>query len=193
MKIKAIFAALAAVFSAPALANPVVVIHFDDMINNVYVNHFYNGGTDSGMNSGPNLGVQFVGFITAPGVGATSTPNFAYNNYANSYINVAGGFTALDFTVGSLAPATISVYSGLNGTGTLLGSGVFNGNAMAFVPGSVAFSGLARSVRLNGTINYTGLDDVSLTLPIPEPDTWAMLLAGLGIAGFAARRRALRG
>jgi MYXO-CTERM domain-containing protein len=25
--------------------------------------------------------------------------------------------------------------------------------------------------------------------PVPEADTWAMLLAGLGLVGFAARRR----
>jgi len=24
---------------------------------------------------------------------------------------------------------------------------------------------------------------------VPEPETWAMLLAGLGLVGFAARRR----
>ena len=28
--------------------------------------------------------------------------------------------------------------------------------------------------------------------PIPEPETYAMLLAGLGLLGFAARRRILR-
>ncbi|MRW90017.1 PEPxxWA-CTERM sorting domain-containing protein [Duganella sp. FT80W] len=28
--------------------------------------------------------------------------------------------------------------------------------------------------------------------PVPEPDTWAMLLAGLGLVGWAARRRARR-
>ncbi|MCU0840382.1 MAG: PEPxxWA-CTERM sorting domain-containing protein [Thiobacillaceae bacterium] len=30
------------------------------------------------------------------------------------------------------------------------------------------------------------------TPPIPEPETWAMLLAGLGLVGWAARRRAAR-
>lgn len=31
---------------------------------------------------------------------------------------------------------------------------------------------------------------VSSAVPVPEPETWAMLLAGLGLVGFAARRRA---
>lgn len=33
------------------------------------------------------------------------------------------------------------------------------------------------------------LDNVSVT-PVPEPETWALMLAGLGLVGFAARRRA---
>jgi hypothetical protein len=35
---------------------------------------------------------------------------------------------------------------------------------------------------------FAGLDVI--TTPVPEPETWAMLLAGLGLVGFAARRRA---
>jgi hypothetical protein len=30
----------------------------------------------------------------------------------------------------------------------------------------------------------------AVTVPVPEPETWAMLLAGLGLVGFAVRRRA---
>lgn len=33
---------------------------------------------------------------------------------------------------------------------------------------------------------------ISSAVPVPEPETWAMLLAGLGLVGFAARRRTLR-
>jgi hypothetical protein len=36
----------------------------------------------------------------------------------------------------------------------------------------------------------TGIDNVSLTVtPVPEPETYALMLAGLGLLGFAARRR----
>lgn len=38
----------------------------------------------------------------------------------------------------------------------------------------------------------TGLGDpvmAAYTAPVPEPETWAMLLAGLGLVGFMARRR----
>ncbi|USX17080.1 PEPxxWA-CTERM sorting domain-containing protein [Oxalobacteraceae bacterium OTU3CAMAD1] len=35
----------------------------------------------------------------------------------------------------------------------------------------------------------TSLDNVSLTTAVPEPETYAMLLAGMGLIGVAARRR----
>lgn len=193
MKLNAALALLAALSAAPAMAE-VVVINFDGMANNVYVNTYYDGGIDSlGHAGGVDRGVSFVGFVTASGVGATSTPNYAYANGATGTINVAGGFTAFNFTYGTLAPATISVYAGLNGTGTLLGSGIFNGNSMAFQPGTVGFSGLAHSVVMSARPSHAALDDVAFSLPppIPEPQTWAMLGAGLAITAFAARRRGL--
>ncbi len=39
------------------------------------------------------------------------------------------------------------------------------------------------SVGTNGTLNYVA------AAPVPEADTWAMMLAGLGLMGFIARRR----
>lgn len=43
---------------------------------------------------------------------------------------------------------------------------------------------------VNGTIgNVPETIYVRNTLPVPEPETWAMLMAGLGLVGFMARRR----
>jgi hypothetical protein len=36
------------------------------------------------------------------------------------------------------------------------------------------------------------LDNVTISAAVPEPETYAMLLAGLGLLGFAARRRKLK-
>jgi N-acetylmuramic acid 6-phosphate (MurNAc-6-P) etherase len=45
---------------------------------------------------------------------------------------------------------------------------------------------------ISGTTGNTGAVDASQALPptsVPEPETYAMLLAGLGMMGFVARRR----
>jgi hypothetical protein len=43
----------------------------------------------------------------------------------------------------------------------------------------------------NGSDGYSGavLDNVTLTAAVPEPETYAMLLGGLGLMGFMERRR----
>jgi hypothetical protein len=47
-----------------------------------------------------------------------------------------------------------------------------------------------RITNLNAVANGNdlGLDDISLTA-VPEPTTWAMMLAGFGLVGFSMRRR----
>ncbi|MDE2389017.1 MAG: PEP-CTERM sorting domain-containing protein, partial [Betaproteobacteria bacterium] len=46
--------------------------------------------------------------------------------------------------------------------------------------------------RLQGSYNDGYADNLSLTLsPVPEPKTYAMLFAGLGLLGFTMRRNKL--
>ncbi|WPB57921.1 FxDxF family PEP-CTERM protein [Xylophilus sp. GOD-11R] len=51
---------------------------------------------------------------------------------------------------------------------------------------------LAVTGKSNGVSTYTGLIAISplnIAPPVPEPETYAMLAAGLGMMGFIARRR----
>jgi hypothetical protein len=48
------------------------------------------------------------------------------------------------------------------------------------------------SVVISGDTNTVGFDNLQygvLTAAVPEPETYAMMLAGLGLIGFIAKRR----
>ena len=126
---------------------------------------------------------------------------------ANSAIlNAVNGFdTGFSFFYTSSTAAPVSVYSGLDGTGTLLGTinltaqyndnctGDPNGTFCNFTNAGVSFSGIAHSIDFGGTANQTAYDNVTFGSPVaggvPEPATWAMIIAGFGIIGVAMRRR----
>lgn len=57
---------------------------------------------------------------------------------------------------------------------------------------SGSFFGITRTSADIRSISFSGqglvADDVTFTTPIPEPEAYAMLLAGLGLVGWTARR-----
>lgn len=169
---------------------------------------FYNGGTDGVGNTGSNLGVSF----TDAAVGVSNDANFSYYSNAptlgtvmtaydaSAMMNVVQGFFgALTFWYSSSAATTnaVNIYSGLNGTGTLLASANLAGNAMLgcsdtsfcrFDLTSVAFSGVAQSVNFGGNAQFVAFDNIGIT-PVPELETYALLAAGLAAMGFIKRRQ----
>jgi len=86
---------------------------------------------------------------------------------------------------------------------------VFNGqlaraNGDPVAAQTIDFTGSAQFVKFDILSNYaegtiydpyaSGLSEVRFnSAPVPEPATWAMIIAGFGLAGAAMRRRSLRG
>ena len=128
---------------------------------------------------------------------------------SETFLNYSAGFTTgFSFNyVSANQPGSVGVYDGLNGTGNLLATlnlGV-NANPGSCPPGSggfcpfsaagVAFAGTARSISFAGVANQIVFDDITFGSinpgggEVPEPASWAMLIAGFGLVGAVQRRR----
>lgn len=92
-------------------------------------------------------------------------------------------------------------FKAFDGSDTLLFSQTFNGIPDGSVSGTTAedrffgltFDGGIKSIFISNSGGGIEVDHVQygtmFAAPIPEPDTWALLLAGLALIGMAARRR----
>ena len=89
---------------------------------------------------------------------------------------------------------TFGLYTGdINGVNTLVQAGSV-GNIFANLSvGGLNSLGLSGNyfLKVTGTLGGTGSYNGNITLatPVPEPETYGMMLAGLGLMGFLARRR----
>jgi hypothetical protein len=60
------------------------------------------------------------------------------------------------------------------------------------IPTNDADIGDQLQVLMTSNGNSTGFDDVALNFAaVPEPSTWAMMIAGLAFLGFGLHRRSL--
>jgi hypothetical protein len=182
------------------------------------VGMFYDGGGGANI---PNFGVSFssnfygihsVYAPNRPGTGnfgpdPTQTTAIFINgvtgSQATGYMNVSGGFTSgMNFFYTAGFQETIKIWSGVNGTGTLLATLTLSPNDGSCSPApaycnwsnaSLTFSGVAKSVTFSGAANGIGISDITLgqsTTAIPEPSS--ILLVGTGLAGLIALQRLRR-
>jgi CHRD domain/PEP-CTERM motif len=93
------------------------------------------------------------------------------------------------------APAGVNGGVIVNFSAQLSGSGLADPDLALITPGSAAnyyvnlHNAAYGSGAIRGQLQYLG----TVSPPIPEPETYALMLAGLGVVGFAARRRHQRG
>jgi choice-of-anchor A domain-containing protein len=113
---------------------------------------------------------------------------------ANVVINVTGGGT-VSFTGGQdgqmVSMRDRLIYNLVNATDINIGTyayGTVLANNAVLSGGSGHLEGNIIASAMNAQVEI-GYEPFHPTSPVPEPETYAMLLAGLGLVGFMARRR----
>lgn len=180
--------ALCATLSSHASAE---VITFDDIstsngsvpISNGY--HGFDWNNFYVLDASQSGGTTNTGYQT----GTVSAPNVAYNGYADpaSFSSVTA-FSLNSLEVTKAWNAGITHFDGY--VGNILTYSM-NVTSSTTAPTSVVFnwSGLNKVVMSDGnSTNHTAIDNLSVTA-VPEPETYALMLAGLGLMGVIARRR----
>jgi hypothetical protein len=117
---------------------------------------------------------------------------------SDAALSFAQGFnTAVSFSYSSTANTTVSIFSGLNGTGDLLGTISLAANAQNGCSDSpfcfwnsttFSFVGVAKSLQFGSTAGVAGFDDVSVA-PVPVPAAGWLLMSGIGLVGAWRRRK----
>ncbi|HZS52975.1 MAG TPA: hypothetical protein VFA65_01125, partial [Bryobacteraceae bacterium] len=195
---------LASVFMAAAFTSQAAVIDltFEGIApypngNNVQILNYYNGGMSSAGTTGPNFGISFPSnaLLICLNTLTTSCSNTSRGGQGDpasqmgSLFFLAGSSTFLDdpagFTTGFSFNYTainqggsISVWSGVDGTGTLLATlnlpttasscpAGYDAQFCPFVPIGVTFSGTAESINFGGTANQIVFDDVTFGSATP--------------------------
>ncbi len=206
---------LVSVSSARANTSTPELMNFNYLPNLQSVGSFYDG---SGGNGIPNYGVSFSNFWgLRSGNGSfsadpTKTPIVFINTLAtgNAGPSVTGTMTVgpgfsngLNFLFsadfGSNQSELITIWSGANGTGTVLAtlrlytndSGC---NYCLWTAASTSFSGTAHSVTFSGPADEMGITDITLgstRTAIPEPSPLYLLGTGLAAVSAGKLRRFL--
>jgi hypothetical protein len=192
------------------------------------IGNYYNGG------SGPNFGIEFSSNASAlclntllihcsnASRGGFGDPGSQAGGLSSDFgnfmmFNVASGFSdGFSFFYTSIfSGGVVFLYSGPNGTGTLLAVTHFSPNQFftggcpagygaaycPFSPVGLSFTGVAHSVRFEVLPNEVAIDDVTFGYHIPglynplvarEPSSLALFATGLAALGIVLGRQRRR-
>jgi hypothetical protein len=140
---------------------------------------YFNGTTTNGTTA-DTVDLALALNFTAPALGnvsgnygflLNSTPNSGTPDQNADFVSLPSLFSATSFLIGSTEYRVK-----LTGFENVVGDGFLASTATEF------------HVREGGTAT-ADLYAVVTTAPVPEPETYALMLAGLGVVGMMARRR----
>lgn len=148
--------------------------------------------------------MKFKKLAVASAIALASTGSFAaYGDivftdfFGGSFSSAGGGSNVADF--GSLAAGAYNYEISFSSTGKItISNGMFNADALTsnsptYITGSGAFGGgdmkIAFDFLSGGKPGGSYGGSITITSAVPEPETYALMLAGLGVMGFIAVRR----
>ncbi|MGO9931178.1 MAG: hypothetical protein ACLPV8_05130 [Steroidobacteraceae bacterium] len=212
------------------VSGDIETLTFGGQVNATNINTFFDGGADAYGTAGGaandvgvtfstpaeflNAGYNGTGFNGGTGKfenvpsGATGVLYMASVPTATTPIlDDAAGFSAISLNYSLLSNgsygSTISLYSGLDGKGNLVGTLTLSpaGTTIAcasthdefctWSSASTTLSGVAESAVFNGDARtYTEFDAVALNTTVPLPASLWLMLGGVGLLGFGRLRLA---
>ncbi len=143
-----------------------------------------------------NTGTAHIGNTFLGGQGLTFEDQFSFSTVGLS--NLTSAVISVSFSnVFDLNVTSFDLYSGTGSSSSLVASGTQSSTG-AFDVWSISAVNLTSLnnpywLQVEGTVigaaggSYGG--NVNLVTAVPEPETYAMMLAGLGLLGAVARRR----
>lgn len=132
--------------------------------------------------------VNWSKFIGAGHFGGAFSDTFTFSNYSapagvatGTLVNTVAGKSSITFTSATLNGVALDRF----GAPQFGFSGISIDNVDVTGPLTLVVNGVA-NVKAGGTVSYGGDFNVSA---VPEPATYGMLVGGMGVLAFAARRR----
>lgn len=185
----ALAALMAAVFAAPAHATDLALpangqwqmFSIDDLNSNAFDTRWFDDSNGSVLSFTFTVGAGMVGTLTVVD-GSFAGDTFSVTNFGAA--------------LGTTSAVPVGTYEAPVDAGydfdAALANPLFSRGVFTLGEGSYSISGqLLQSVTFGGTALNATVGAVQLTVSaVPEPSTFAMLLAGFGVMGMLARRRA---
>ena len=163
--------------------NDFLSLWLDNGVSNADHTNVPNIGIKSDLSGGNDL------FVRTTGTAGSALPG---SNITNAASSGDYSFTLVGLLAKTAGSSTYNSFSAWLNPGTVLGAAAatFVGNSGL---ASISRIGL-RSANLDAgdSVSVSGLmfgSSFAQVSPVPEPSTYAMLLAGLGLLGFMVRRR----